>query len=537
MNQDPYITTILALTLKSGVFLGAVFFLLATLRRFSAAAQSIVLRASLVSLLLLPVIGAFTPWWELKTDWSPFNPNLTKAPAVSPSAAAVPTDGPGRSETDPGPTSPTEPKALPFVTWIWACGFSACLLRFLLGWVRMAVLRKTAAPVASAARVRLELLTASFGLKRQVTLAQHPSCQSPLCFGFLRPVIFLPEDHHQWSEEETGMILAHELTHIQRSDAAFLWLGEITRALFWMNPLIWVALRQLRKADERAADDAALRAAPTPAAYAGLLAGLVRKAIHQPGFSRAASIGMARASLFRQRVERILDPSQRRHRPGSRMAFTLISPLLITAALLAGGEFVRADQNASGHTALLKEKLNQIILPEISLEKASLSDSIRTLEKLSRANDPNESNPKKKGIKFLLETESQASINMELKDIPLGEAVRLLTGLAAVDFRIDPAAISIIPTRKASAPSANDEKAAPGATDPLFSRSYHLPSNFLGKQALADLAGHLKQAAGMTMPNGASTFYNRKSESLTIRNTAANVKRVDSYIDGLTKKP
>ncbi len=82
-------------------------------------------------------------------------------------------------------------------------------------------------------------------------------------------------------------------------------------ALYWFNPLAWLAARQMRRERERACDDLVLRAGARPSDYAAHLLQLAR------GFRSArvvsfATVSMARPSQLEGRLLSILDPSRRR---------------------------------------------------------------------------------------------------------------------------------------------------------------------------------------------------------------------------------
>jgi len=38
----------------------------------------------------------------------------------------------------------------------------------------------------------------------------------PMTFGVLHPVVFLPSDAMEWSEERRAMVVRHEIAHIER---------------------------------------------------------------------------------------------------------------------------------------------------------------------------------------------------------------------------------------------------------------------------------------------------------------------------------
>lgn len=99
---------------------------------------------------------------------------------------------------------------------------------------------------------------------------------TPMTWGVLRPVIVLPE-----SAQGEKAILRHELAHVRRGDALVLVLAEITKALQWFNPLVWLAVRRLRAESERACDDAVVASGIAPAELADQLlrAGVGRRVL------------------------------------------------------------------------------------------------------------------------------------------------------------------------------------------------------------------------------------------------------------------
>ena len=172
-----------------------------------------------------------------------------------------------------------------------------------------------------------------------VTVRSHPGLTSPVSFGLFRPMILLPGEHRGWSQAELSMVLRHELAHIRRWDSAFLWLAEICRAVFWMNPLVWLAVKQMRSADERAADDLVLQGGDDANTYAGFLLELARKTVADvavPAPTSAIS-AMAQPSTIRMRVERILDESQARRQPGVVAVLVTVMTAATLAVLIGGG--------------------------------------------------------------------------------------------------------------------------------------------------------------------------------------------------------
>ena len=67
--------------------------------------------------------------------------------------------------------------------------------------------------------------------------------KSPISWGLFRPVILLNEEALE-ARHEAEAIIAHELAHVRGLDWAKLLLARIVTAIFWFNPLVWLAARQ-----------------------------------------------------------------------------------------------------------------------------------------------------------------------------------------------------------------------------------------------------------------------------------------------------
>jgi beta-lactamase regulating signal transducer with metallopeptidase domain len=105
----------------------------------------------------------------------------------------------------------------------------------------------------------------------------------------------------------------HELAHVRRLDALSTLISRLACALHWYNPLVWLAAQRVRTLQERACDDAVLRAGAMPSEYAQFLLDV---AAHMSGMSRPTRLAMGMAhSPLRSRIVAILDPRATRTQP------------------------------------------------------------------------------------------------------------------------------------------------------------------------------------------------------------------------------
>ena len=103
-------------------------------------------------------------------------------------------------------------------------------------------------------------------------------------------------------------MLGHEIAHIQRHDWLVQIAAEAIRAIYWFNPVFWLACRRLRRESEQACDDAVLRLGVPPRDYAMHLLGVARSC-RSSSLPVAAVMPMARPSTLERRIAAMLNPS------------------------------------------------------------------------------------------------------------------------------------------------------------------------------------------------------------------------------------
>ena len=94
-----------------------------------------------------------------------------------------------------------------------------------------------------------------FGIRRKVKVWCSAHIQSPVTFGFFKPVILLPLALvNQLNMQQTESLIVHELTHIRNNDYLFNWLLLVTDALFFFNPFVKIAVQKIKKEREKSCD-------------------------------------------------------------------------------------------------------------------------------------------------------------------------------------------------------------------------------------------------------------------------------------------
>ncbi len=231
----------------------------------------------------------------------------------------------------------------PLAAVIWLVGLLIVAGRTVAGHLVVARLIARSRPVDSTDWT-LALMRAARDVRfdGSVALLASDDVQSPITSGFTRPVVIVPADASTWDDERRHVVLVHELAHVARGDYASQLVATITCAIYWFNPLVWLAAARLRIEAEHAADDLVLTTGTSGVAYATHLLELARheRSLH---LAAAVAVGMIRSTRLEGRFRAMLDTSRPR---------AAVSPALqLTAILIALAIFVplgglRVDANA-----------------------------------------------------------------------------------------------------------------------------------------------------------------------------------------------
>ncbi len=249
------------------------------------------------------------------------------------------------------------------------------------------------------------------------------------------------------------------------------------------------------------------------------------------------------------------------------------------------GVVVQEPSDTAG-TAKIQQKLNSIIIPKLEFRDATIREAVEFLKSKSAQLDVREADPTKRGVNIVLKLESgpnlgvapapeapigvaaipglepipgaipaapapgailptvnpgDARITLALTNVPLAEALKYVTQLAGLKYKVEPFAVSIVPIGT--------------PTDVLITKEYKVRPGFIGTKpaggagdalnpaAPADatkgtsgIAGRLDAkefliAQGVPFAQGASATYLASSSKLVVRNTQENLELVDVLIE------
>ena len=337
-------TGFMMLTVKTSLVLAIGILTAGALHRRSAALRHWILAATLFCGAAIPVIEAFTPSWTLPTYAEPARQTGTSV-GVTFSPVARPATPSTAAQADPvDRASAMRQWAAAAMLPVWLIGAATNLVLLLIGMLRLTRLRSSHTIADNSAFLEpLERVSAAFGLRRPVMLVRSHRRAVIVTWGVWKPKVVLPADVDEWPRERLDVVLAHEMAHISRADWLVQTAAEICKAIYWFNPLFWIACARLRYESERACDDAVMNMGVTSHVYATELLELARSfGRHRQTWLPAPAMA-ARASNLERRVRAMLitrldrGPITRGGRWASALALVAIT---LPIATFAQGGFV-----------------------------------------------------------------------------------------------------------------------------------------------------------------------------------------------------
>lgn len=576
MNSNAILPILLELLGKSAVILMAAAVVHCALGRASAAKRYYVWAGAFAALLFLPLTKLASPLWPL--SWHKPHPVQAVAPANVPviEPISIPYSEPASIELATVTFKRADWSGVAIAAWL--AGTLFILGYQLVGRIRLAIIeRRSTESNDPHLEALMQAAVEEAAIKTSVALRVSEDVRVPVTWGTWRPVLLLPHDWQEWGDVQLVAVLRHELAHIARRDYPARRLSQFAISLYWPNPLIWLAGAALRRTQEQACDDRVLGYGTPAADYATLLFESVR-ALSGQRIGAQEALAMARPSSLESRLVAIVDDTRDRRRGGmsallgfiafvavtltfsaiaqvesdrpttkeplgtarpanqksvesgsdfAPTAFTLQLPGTVTlhGSSTLSGSITVSQGNVSGYGASeLKRKADSIIIPSLEFRGATLSEGFQFLRRKSVELDP-----EKKGINFVLKFSPEdpvlkTPLTLSLKDIPLTEAIKYITNLANVRWRVEEYAIAII--NRSEPVIRTKEYGLPSGTS-------HTPIPSLD-MAQPDAMAFLKRG-GVTFPEGTSAVYVARSGRLIVRNTDENLSLVDQIVADLIK--
>ncbi len=204
-------------------------------------------------------------------------------------------------------------------------------------------------------------------LRRRVTpfvpcedgVRRSESVGSPFILGFIRPRIYLP---FGLSDETENHIIAHERAHLKRRDHWIKPIGYAILAVYWFNPLVWVAYVLLCRDIEYACDEKVVQSMDANArkAYASALleCGVKRR------FIAACPVAFGEIGV-KERVKNALSYKKP-------MLWIIVAAIIITSVVAV--LFLTSPQNGDDASSQKTDESSDTVSEEISDTSSESSD-------------------------------------------------------------------------------------------------------------------------------------------------------------------
>ncbi|KAJ52712.1 beta-lactamase regulating signal transducer with metallopeptidase domain [Clostridium tetanomorphum] len=106
----------------------------------------------------------------------------------------------------------------------------------------------------------IEELKRKVKIRRNINVYTLCGIESPMVYKFFRPRIIIPNSMKDTiQKEESKHILIHELIHIKRYDNILKLIWVIVVAIYWFNPIIWLAAKLFNEDMELSCDENVMR--------------------------------------------------------------------------------------------------------------------------------------------------------------------------------------------------------------------------------------------------------------------------------------
>ncbi len=406
--------------IKSSVILTFTFVLVFLFRKKSASLRHFLLSVSLISLLLFPFLSILTKGWEtgllptwqtgegrsqISQRWDQDRRKTIPLNSISPSLAdqqlqALKLEKNDRFNFFLSKYSISKGMFGFVLITIWSAGLIVLLSRILIGLYGAHKLTRQGKRITDSPwRQLLNHFLEAISIKRKINLFSHKNVNIPLTWGVIKPVVILPTESRNWSQDQRSSALFHELSHIKRCDFLVKILARCSVALYWFNPLSWFAFRMMKKEQEKACDELVLKAGVKPSTYAvNLLA--IKKTGQFHWSPPTAALGAIGKSQLNERLVAILKQQLKPKEVNMKTKFLLSSLIIMTITFIG---LARPSQSEAFTTEIISQE-KQIKKTTKKTEKKEAEE--KTGKKLTWVSEDGEK------IEFIISTNEEGTVNI-----------------------------------------------------------------------------------------------------------------------------
>jgi len=233
-------------------------------------------------------------------------------------------------------------------------------------------------------KVKLDVM-----LPQSLAVVSNKKLSGPVLSGIFKPTLLIPECFHsQFSSRQQQLMISHELVHFSRGDNLYNLFALLFVAVFWFNPLTWLAYRAFRRSQELACDAAVLKQSTTEdqISYSKALVQCAERSLHS--FSIYSPYG-EKHTMFK-RIDSIKNPAKIRPLLIG-LSIALSSTLLASVALANMADTVHAVDKASLAKPIVRiepkypieaaqNNLEGSVILSFDVDKDGATDNIKVVE-------------------------------------------------------------------------------------------------------------------------------------------------------------
>ncbi len=250
-------------------------------------------------------------------------------------------------------------KAVWIAVCIWLAGFLWVLIHKVVEHInfRSEILRDSVAPTQHIRTLWENELDAVYKKRPEYELVVSKNVSSPLSIGFFARTIRVVLPEREYSDDELALIFRHEIVHLCRWDSFNKLFLVLCTAMFWFNPLMWIAMKKSAEDMELSCDETVLlnKDEKERYSYAQLL---LSNAGSTRGFTTCLS---ADGEAMRYRLRSVINP--RKARTGAVVICVSIIALVMSYGLVAiaygdttGADVLYPHGETGGYSLLRFEK-------------------------------------------------------------------------------------------------------------------------------------------------------------------------------------
>ncbi len=217
---------------------------------------------------------------------------------------------------------------------IWLVGILAMIILVIKSSLRLRSLEKSALPLQNKEVRRLyHHCLEEMRIYRDIPVYSTAFLKSPIIVGLLKPCIYLPIHLiSDYNESDIRYMLLHELQHYKHHDTIASYLMNLAGVVYWFNPFVWYALKEMRNDREVACDTSVLKMLEEDAYedYGNTLINFAEKVSLTP-FPFAAGLG----GNMKQMKQRIINIASY-EKPTFMKRLKGMTAFILTAVLLLG---------------------------------------------------------------------------------------------------------------------------------------------------------------------------------------------------------